>query len=75
MTDSSDGTTWEWRERGSGAAPYRQRISGAAEPSPDPGLMAVIEHETTCTACQVREDGAYCPTAADLVREAREARR
>ncbi|MFD3521643.1 hypothetical protein [Streptomyces sp. NPDC058653] len=66
---------WQWRERGSGGAPYRQRVSVSAEPVPDPGLIEVIKHERTCTACQVRTDGAYCPKAAELIRAAREARR
>ncbi|WP_405677294.1 hypothetical protein OG292_22455 [Streptomyces sp. NBC_01511] len=67
---------WQWRERGSGA-PYQQHVSvsQSSTTEPDPGLLAVIEHETNCIACQVREDGAYCPVAADLVRVAREARR
>lgn len=76
MDHSTDGTTWEWRERGSGA-PYQQHVSVSEPlaPETDPGLLAVIEHETNCIACQVREDGAYCPVAAELVRAAREARR
>ncbi|WP_405615250.1 hypothetical protein [Streptomyces sp. NBC_01508] len=66
---------WQWRERGSGGAPYRQRVTVSAEPSPDPGLMAVIEHDRTCLVCASRTDGSYCQKAAELIREAREARR
>lgn len=66
---------WQWRERGSGGTPYQQRVSITEPSAPDPGLLAVIEHDAECTACQVREDGAYCPKAAELVRAAREARR
>lgn len=70
------GDGWQWRERGSGA-PYQQQVTGTQPPTDetDTGLLAVIEHEADCIACEVREDGAYCPVAAELVRAAREARR
>ncbi|MEU0522781.1 hypothetical protein [Streptomyces niveus] len=69
---------WQWRERGSGGAPYRQRVSVSETPAPEPGtaeLLTLVKHERTCTACQLRTDGAYCPEAARLVRAEREARR
>ncbi|WP_171906963.1 hypothetical protein [Streptomyces niveus] len=65
---------WQWRERSSGA-PYRQRVSMSEAPAPDEEFLALIEHELNCTACKVRTDGAFCPTAAELVRAEREARR
>lgn len=69
---------WQWRERGSGGAPYRQRVSVSEPPAPTPGtneLLTLVKHETSCIACQLRTDGAYCPEAARLIREEREARR
>ncbi|MFF2187266.1 hypothetical protein [Streptomyces sp. NPDC058155] len=69
---------WQWRERGSGGAPYRQRVSVTETPEPEPGtaeLLTLIRHERDCIACSLRTDGAYCPEAARLIREEREARR
>ncbi|WP_405674923.1 hypothetical protein OG292_03355 [Streptomyces sp. NBC_01511] len=69
---------WQWRERGSGGAPYQQRVSVPEILPPlksNAELLSLIEHETRCTACNLRTDGAFCPAAAALVRAEKEARR
>ncbi|WP_405797329.1 hypothetical protein [Streptomyces sp. NBC_01506] len=46
--------------------------------TPTPGeaaLHTLMDHTYNCTPCRVRTDGGYCPTAAELVRAEREARR
>ncbi|WP_405794770.1 hypothetical protein [Streptomyces sp. NBC_01506] len=45
-------------------------------PTPDEAaLHALMDHTDNCPPCRARTDGGYCPTAAELVRAEREARR
>ncbi|WP_405799250.1 hypothetical protein [Streptomyces sp. NBC_01506] len=74
---------WQVRDRPSGDALYRQRVTvtGAAdvmvkEPAPgEAALHALMDHTDNCTACHVRTDGGFCQAAAELVRAERKARR